>query len=728
MRNFDRGMWLLIGLLLAFTVANALVAYSNIRDIYEARLEVGQSRQVQLALAKVLSAAQDAETGTRGYAITEDRTYLQPYFGAIDAIQRHERQLKELTRDTPSQRPHMADVVDRIRDHLTEQGRIVALVGEHGLPAARAALLMSTGRERMEALRAAIDAMGAEESLVLEQRAQRSVRSMEAARASTTFAALLAIGMLVALIYEMRRNLVARDEATQLMAEQRELFRTTLASLGDAVVACDAERRVTFINAAAERLTHWPADKAVGIPVADVVRIVDDDRHQPIECSVERVLREGVEVPVAHRGRLIARGAGSERAVEDSAAPLRDAAGRIVGAVLVFRDITERKRSEDALIDADRRKDEFLAVLAHELRNPLAPLRNALQIVRLAGDNRSVVDQAWSMMDRQVKQMVRLIDDLLDVSRITRNRIELRREPVDLREVVDAAVEMSSPTVAKYGHRVEVALPAACPPVDGDRARLVQVVDNLITNAAKYTPHGGRIALFVEPAEGEVTLRVKDNGTGIPRDMLEKVFEMFTQVDRTLERSRGGLGIGLTLVRRLVELHGGSVVAKSEGAGYGTELVVKLPVKAPQAPRPRATGEPARAPEFAKRRILVADDNEDSADSMARMLRMMGHDVHVAYDGESCLAACRESPPDVALLDIGMPRRNGYDAARAIRAEAWGRGVLLVAVTGWGQREDRERARAAGFDHHIVKPVDFASLSRIVHAEPSHPEVTHAPG
>jgi len=419
-------------------------------------------------------------------------------------------------------------------------------------------------------------------------------------------------------------------------------------------------------------------------------------------------------VPTAHRGTLITCGGGGERPVDDSASPILDADGRLVGAVLVFRDITERKRGEDALRDADRRKDEFLAVLAHELRNPLAPLRNALQIVRLSAHKPEAVEQVFGMMERQVHQMVRLIDDLLDVSRITRNKLELRREPVDLAQVIEAALEMSSPTVARYGHRVEAELEPGLPLVDGDRARLVQIMDNLLTNAAKYSVAGGVIGIRANMRADGLHIAVRDNGIGIPPDMLEKIFDMFTQVDRTLERTRGGLGIGLTLVRRLVELHGGTIVARSEGQGKGSELEIVLRALAPIAAR----SAPVDAVDTAiqpGRRILVADDNVDAAESLADMLRMMGHEVAVAHDGEACVALFAQMQPDVALLDIGMPRMDGYEAARAIRAR-WGSPPMLVALTGWGQEEDRRRAREAGFDHHLVKPADFTRLARLLHA------------
>ena len=522
----------------------------------------------------------------------------------------------------------------------------------------------------------------------------------------------LALMALAAVMWRSHQQRRARTDAAARLDAQAELLRATLAHIDDAVIACDAAARVTFMNPAAETLTRWNAAQAAGLPVSDVVRVVDGASHQPCECLVQQVLRKGVAIPAAHRGKLVARASTFERPVEDTASPIRDAEGRVTGAVLVFRDITERKVAEDALREDDRRKDEFLAVLAHELRNPLAPLRNALQILRLAGKDVDTVHQVAGLMDRQIRQMVRLIDDLLDISRITTNKLELRRETVRPQDVIDAAMEMSAPAVQASGQRVEVFVSAACPMIDGDRARLIQVLDNLLVNAAKYGKRGGLISIHAEPRATELCIRVKDDGMGIPRDMLERVFDMFTQVDRGRQRSRGGLGIGLTLVRRIVELHGGSVIAKSAGLGKGTQIVVLLPAAKARNDAPEHPREVPVA--GARLRIVVTDDNEDSATSMSAALRAIGHDVRVANDGTECIDACRGFIPDVLLLDIGMPRLDGYDTARIIRREPWGTDITIVAMTGWGQDEDVRRALQSGFDHHLTKPVDFESLLAIL--------------
>ena len=372
----------------------------------------------------------------------------------------------------------------------------------------------------------------------------------------------------------------------------------------------------------------------------------------------------------------------------------------------------EAERANRALREADRKKDEFLAVLAHELRNPLAPLRNGLQVMKLAGGNAEAVEKSRTMMERQLEQMVRLVDDLLDVSRISRGKVELRRVRLDLADVLRQAVETSRPAVESGGHALTVTLPPEAVYVDADPMRLAQVVSNLLNNAAKFTDRGGRISLTAGRDGNAAVVAVADTGVGIPADKLAGVFEMFSQLDRTLEKTQGGLGIGLSLVKGVVELHGGSVTARSDGPGRGSEFVVRLPaVPTPAAvERDDATG-PTVVP---RRRILVVDDNVDGAGSLATMLDLMGNETRTAHDGLDAVAAAAAFRPDVILMDIGMPRLNGFDACRRIRAEEWGKDVVLVAQTGWGLEDDRRKSAEAGFDHHLVKPVDPTALMKLL--------------
>jgi PAS domain S-box-containing protein len=377
------------------------------------------------------------------------------------------------------------------------------------------------------------------------------------------------------------------------------------------------------------------------------------------------------------------------------------------------REIADRERAQQELRDADRRKDEFLAMLAHELRNPLAPLRNMLEIMKRADGDGELVRQARDTMERQLGQMVRLVDDLLDVSRITRNRLELRKERVELAPVIYDVIEMCNPLALCAGHEIALTMPSEPIYLHADPVRLAQVFGNLINNSCKYTAPGGRIWLTVEEQGNDVVVKVKDTGVGIPPDKLNEIFDLFAQIDRSLERSHGGLGIGLTLAKRLVEMHDGSLTAHSEGPDRGSEFVVRLPVLREES---KADPSPESAAErhMMARRILVVDDNRDSATSLAMLLQISGNDTQTAYDGLGALEQAEAYRPDVILLDIGLPEMNGYDACREIRSQPWGKEVVVIALTGWGQDEDRRKSQDAGFNAHLVKPVDYAALLKLL--------------
>jgi PAS domain S-box-containing protein len=635
--------------------------------------------------------------------------------------------------------------------------------------------------------------------------------------------------------YEVRDLLAERQRAAEALRAERERYRVTLASIGDAVIATDTDGRVTFLNRAAEALTGWGPEDAAGQPLESVFRIIGEHTRQPGDNPARRALREGRVVGLANHTLLVARD-GTERPIDDSGAPIRDESGAVAGVVLVFRDIaerkaaeeararlaaivessddavvsksldgtilswnagaerlfgytaeeavgrpitliipperlaeeqeilgrlrrgervehfetvrvskggrridisltispvrdaegrvvgaskvardvTDRKRAEAALREADRRKDEFIALLAHELRNPLAPIRNGLQVLRLSHDP-GVRDRSQEVMDRQLSHMVRLIDDLLDVSRVSQNKMELRRERVLLADVVGSAVEAARPLIDAARHELSVSLPADPVYLDADLTRLAQVFANLLTNSAKYTERGGRIWLTVRPTGGEVVVSVRDTGIGIPAAALPTIFDMFSQVDRSVERSTGGLGIGLALVRGLVEMHGGSVTVASGGPGRGTEFTVRLPVLAAD-PHPFHDDPAARVGRVdgPRRRILVVDDNRDSAVTMAEMLSILGHEVRTAHDGIEAVEAAGQFRPEVVLMDVGMPRLNGLDATRRIREQAWGKAMVIVALTGWGQEGDRRRSNEAGCDGHLVKPVSLPDLEKLL--------------
>ncbi|MGB6488085.1 MAG: PAS domain S-box protein [Steroidobacteraceae bacterium] len=506
-----------------------------------------------------------------------------------------------------------------------------------------------------------------------------------------------------------------RDVTHERLAENaRAHLAAIVQSSDDAIVSKTLEGIIRSWNRAAERLFGYTAEEAVGQPIT---LIVPPERVQEEQEILEK-LRCGERIDHFETVRVAKSGRRIDVALTIS--PICNASGVVVGASKIARDISERKaseqaqqrtigelrRAEEALREADRRKDEFLAVLAHELRNPLAPIRYAVAMARKGGRPDSERLQAQAIIERQVEHMGRLLDDLLDVSRITRGTLILRRSTVGLAAVVAAAQESARPLIEARGHTLLVQLPAETPRLVADPVRLAQVLANLLINAAKYTDRGGRIELEARRKGGELIIAVRDNGIGISAEMMPRVFNLFAQASPALERSEGGLGIGLALVRGLLELHGGSVSAHSGGVGRGSEFLVRLPIGNPgdtagvyETSAPANTGaKPLR--------VLVADDNRDSAETCAALLEACGHEVSVAHTGREAFDLACRLEPDALLLDIGMPELNGYQLAQRIRGTSWGRRAMLIAITGWGQEQDKRRARAAGFDRHLTKPID----------------------
>ena len=452
-------------------------------------------------------------------------------------------------------------------------------------------------------------------------------------------------------------------------------------------------------------------------PTRDAVAglIHPDDRDTFLQRRAEAMAQRR---PFLHEFRIV-RHDGAQAWIGHRGQTEYDAVGNPVRNFGIALDITERKQAEQALRDADRKKDTFIATLAHELRNPLAPIRNAVNVLRQSGQADPQV-LAWcrDVIDRQVAQMSRLLEDLLDVSRMTRGQFALRSEPLVLATVIEQAIEIAQPLIQAAGHMLTVEMPAQSIAIEGDLTRLAQVFSNLLINAAKYTQPQGRIGVAVEVFDDEVAVSVTDTGIGIAAEQMPHIFEMFGQAETALDRSQEGLGIGLSLARGFVEMHGGQIGARSDGIGKGSVFIVRLPVT--RQARESAMGDSldagatATPPVAGRRRVLIADDLRDSADSLALLLETMGHEVHVAYDGEEAFQAIEALRPEVALLDLGMPKMSGYDVCRRIRELPWGRQVTLIAQSGWGQDEDRRRTRDAGFDHHIVKPIDPGALDALL--------------
>jgi PAS domain S-box-containing protein len=633
---------------------------------------------------------------------------------------------------------------------------------------------------------------------------------------------------------------------------QREAFRVTIASMGDAVITTDNQARITSLNRVAESVTGWMRNDAIGQPLDDVFRIVNEETRSKAANPVHRSIHEGIIIGLANHTLLI-RKDGTEKPIDDSAAPIRDINGQVIGCVLIFRDITERRRlekenaerlaaarflaaivesSEDVIItktlegviqswnaaaermfgytpdeaigkhvsliipgdrldeereilarlrageriehfetvrkrkngrpihisltvspikdeeghvvgaskiarditdrkeaeekiyhllaelkQSDRRKDEFLATLAHELRGPLAPLNNLLEVMKRSDLSSARLQQYRDTMERQLSQLVRLVDDLIDVSRISRDKLQLRKEPVELASVVRQSIEACRPIAESMQHQIDVSLPKEPIYLTGDPVRLVQIFSNLLSNSCKYTPTGGQIQLNAERQGSDVVIAVRDTGMGIPPDQLSSIFEMFTQVGLPAEKAQGGLGIGLALSKRLVELHDGTIEALSEGPGKGSQFVVRLPILVDTSGVKPLTGHamPTTAEiNLAPLRILIVDDNTDSVESLYLLLEATGNRPFTALDGEQALDEAERVRPEVILLDIGLPKLNGYEVCRRLRQEPWAKSILIVALTGWGQESDRKKSKAAGFDEHMTKPLDFNVLMRLL--------------
>jgi signal transduction histidine kinase/CheY-like chemotaxis protein len=510
--------------------------------------------------------------------------------------------------------------------------------------------------------------------------------------------------------FEALDNLSA-DELRQRLLSLRALIERAPIPIA---IAHDPDCKFISANRALASLLHMPETANISLTpppgVDPPYRIQQNGRDIPPE---DLPMQYAIAQRVAVTNEIeIVRGDGSVLYVQNDVEPLYDTAGRISGCVSVCVDLTERKLAEIALRDADRRKDEFLATLSHELRNPLAPLRTAIELIRIAWDDRALVEKARVTMERQLLHLVRITDDLLDVSRITQNKVEFRRERIDLRAVIHSAIEATRPMIDAQAHVLAVELPDAPLWADADFTRLAQAFSNLLHNAAKYTAPSGRIAVSASGDASLATITVADTGVGIPLGMLPRIFDMFTQPQAHRDRARGGLGIGLTLAKRLVELHAGTIEASSDGPGRGSCFTVRLPLL-PAAEDHGSSPDRADAPARSGCRVLIADDNADTAEMMQMMLELKGHDVRVAADGSEAVAVATAFEPHIVFLDIGMPRMDGYEAARRIR-ELSGARVTLVALTGWGQDDDKRLSREAGFDHHLTKPPEPDVVERLI--------------
>jgi PAS domain S-box-containing protein len=827
-----RGVVLLFAAILLLAL---LTVVGTLRAQRDADHAVVHSREVLASLDGTLGLLADAETGQRGYLLTQQSSYLDPYRLAVANLPGQLDRLRGLTADDDVQRLAIARLRPDVQAKLAELGETISLTGAGQAAAALALVRSGRGATIMAGLRADLGAMRVEELRLLQVRTAREAQARGWALVAVCAMAALAIFLLWGL-----RGLLLRDAARLRASEQR--LATTLASVGDAVITTDATGAVERMNPVAEALGGWHSGEAVGVPLDTVFHIINEHTRQPVESPHHKVLREGGIVGLANHTLLIAKD-GAERPIEDSGAPIRGADGEISGVVLVFKDATDRYLAERTLAasearfkaavavmegvlwtntpqgemrgeqpgwsaltgqtyeeyqgygwaravhpqdaqptvdawndavarrvpfrfehrvrrhdgvwryfsirsvpildaagqitewvgvhtditaqraairelqEADQRKDEFLATLAHELRNPLAPIRNAARLLK-ADSPPATQAKARDIIERQSAQMARLLDDLLDVSRITRGLVDLRIEVLDLREIIEDVVLANRPLIERLHHELVLRVPPEPLVIAGDPIRMNQVIGNLIQNAVKYTNPSGHIQIDAALDRDAVVLRVTDSGIGIAPESLGRVFELFAQV-HSPERGRSGLGIGLAVVKRIVELHGGTVVALSAGLGHGTCFKVTLPRSTAARPAP---AEPVAraAPPLRNARVLLVDDSPDILETLAILLRASNYSVHTAEDGVFAVQVAENLCPDIMVIDIGMPRMDGYQLARWVRQQSWGQRAKLIAVTGWGQEVDRRRTADAGFDAHLVKPVDPDALIRLIDTLSTH--------
>jgi PAS domain S-box-containing protein len=822
---------------IAVLVLNAIVTFWNLRAVRTTWDSLAAGRDFVRGIDSVLSELKDAETGQRGYLLTGDKRYLEPYTRSHDVIPTSIERLRSLAGDSGNRQRHLNAVAEASAAKLAELEKAISVRIQSGLEAAVEVVRTDLGEQTMDRLRYELVAMRAEEDAT--RAPLRAQLQSAIGRTTYTFAfvSLQALALLfgVHLLSERNRSQLHRH-ATWLS--------TTLRSIGDAVIATDGEGRVIYMNAVAEGLTGWSVDAARGKPLQEIFRITNEQTGATVESPVDKVLRDGVIVGLANHTVLTAKD-GTHRPIEDSAAPIRNGRNTL-GVVLVFHDaseardaetriraseeryrslvaattqtvwiaspdfnssvtltgqdpigradegkravgwldaihpedrertrqafveaakakavceiehrimsltgtfrhylaravplvdnagnirewigtsndITERRLAEEArerlyheLRENDKRKDEFLAMLAHELRNPLAAIGNAVTLSTRTGLQEHL-DWSMEVINRQIKHLTRLIDDLLDVSRISRGKIALRSSVLDVTPILDNVVEILRPLIEERKHELTISMDRGNLWVNADPTRLEQIVTNLVTNAAKYTDNRGHIWINAGNDREDVVITVKDTGVGIPPERIPEMFELFAQGDRTLARSEGGLGIGLTVVKKLVELHNGSITARSEGVNTGSEFSIRLPAARRPAGNKLLGNGPAAAPRCPVR-ILVVDDNVDMAKGLARLLTFVGHDIKIAHDGPNAIAVARDHRPLIVLLDIGLPGMDGYEVASMLRHDGSCPGAVFIAISGYGQDDDIRRSKNAGFDHYLVKPIDHDALLSLVSA------------
>jgi PAS domain S-box-containing protein len=714
---------------LGYAIATAAVAASGwaaYTQLLAAREAGDQARAAQVVLQKIARVEielLDAETGQRGFLLTGEESYLAPYERGRAAVDGALADLKRLTANRPSEQAQIETIEELASAKLRELQQSIELRRTVGSEAALAVVQTHVGKGVMDRIHSLLGELEGEEKSILERRVdQRSRRLWWASRVgiSSSALALIVVGFSTLAV---NRNVRRRAASERALRESEERLHVTLRSIGDAVIATDATGRVVFLNRPAEALTGWTEREAHGHPLDEVFCIVNEQTRATVESPVGKVLREGMVVGLANHTVLLGR-SGVETPIDDSGAPIRDAGGEIMGVVLVFRDVSERRqqereqerlRSEQAArADAERAnrtKDEFLAVLSHELRSPLQGILGWLTVLRQMQPDPAQRQRALEAIERGVRQQAQLVNDILDVSRVVAGKLHLEREPVAVAAVVEECVDQALPAAREK--EVQLTSDASdCGVVLGDRHWLRQSLTNVLTNAIKFTPLGGRVEVRCHRDDTEAVVTVRDNGVGIAADFLPRIFDRFSQGDPGIRRSPSGLGIGLSIVRQIVEMHGGTVRAESSGLGNGATFTLRLPLA------PDGVGRDDRCEASARPTgstleglsILVVDDEAETRESLALLLTLRGASVQEAGSVAEAVERCAAQPPDIVISDIGMPDQDGYALVDALRRNGGDRRPIVVALTGFASADDRRRASAAGFDAHVSKPVELDEL------------------
>jgi signal transduction histidine kinase/CHASE3 domain sensor protein/ActR/RegA family two-component response regulator len=688
------------------------------------RAQLRRWRDIEVTVERLQGSLRDAESTQRGYLLTHQLRYLESGTAPTRASEMIES-LQRLTAGMP-EAPIAERIADLARQKLAELSETVELSRRGEQTQALAVVSSNVGKELMDGIRTLTDELAAASVRQNAQLVGAVDEIQEQLIADVVLISALSILLLISLTYISRRD-------AQRIRNAAEELAITLRSIGDAVVTTDANGFVTFLNPVAVDIGQQSL-AAEPKRFAEMFMLINEITGAPAPDPIATVLRDARVIGLANHTALL-RPDGSMVTIEDSAAPMLDENGRVRGVVFVFKDISERRRGERALeyATAERerslrelravqeelqiahlRKDAFLATLAHELRNPLAPIRNAIKL--LENEALGIEEQRWSrsVISRQTVHMARLVDDLLDAARIHRGEIALQIGAVDLGAVVTEALDVAAPLIERKNHDLVVRLPEQPVRMRVDHVRISQVLSNLLTNAAKYTDAGGRIVLSARIEQDLFLISVNDTGVGVDARSIPHLFEMFGQVEATRDRSEGGLGIGLSLAHQLIQLHGGRLRVHSPGKGLGSEFTIELPLTVIEQGEAVPAGPAQPSAVRAGRTILIVDDNADAATSLGMLLEMSGNQVIVAGSGQQALQIMKERTPGVVILDIGLPGMDGYQVAQALRAHAQGGDLLLIALTGWGSDDDKRRAKAAGFDHHFAKPADSEEIEAAI--------------